>query len=129
MPYSACECRPRRYALRAASVYSVLHAKTAVCSDAMYLCRRAGRLQSSRRRREVLDARNRIRSGGCRDGSIERSRWIQFLQLRTQLHIQDIEGHLKGGIPTADVDALEPYWKVCPQLRETLFKTNRPGYF
>ena len=42
--------------------------------------------------------------------------------------IQDIEGHLKGGIPSTDVDALQSYWEVCPQLRATLFKTNRPGY-
>ncbi len=42
--------------------------------------------------------------------------------------IQDIEGHLKGGIPGADVDALQPYWDVCPQLRQTLFKANRLGY-
>ena len=42
--------------------------------------------------------------------------------------IQDIEGHLKGGIPSADVDALQSYWEVCPQLRATLFKANRPGY-
>jgi len=42
--------------------------------------------------------------------------------------IQDIEGHLKGGIPSADVDALQSYWEVCPQLRATLFKTNRPVY-
>ncbi|MEQ1546298.1 type I restriction-modification system subunit M [Methyloglobulus sp.] len=42
--------------------------------------------------------------------------------------IQDIEGHLKGGIPGTDVDALQSYWEVCPQLRETLFKANRPGY-
>jgi type I restriction enzyme M protein len=42
--------------------------------------------------------------------------------------IQDIEGHLKGGIPSADVDALQPYWEDCPQLRATLFKANRPGY-
>ena len=42
--------------------------------------------------------------------------------------IQDIEGHLRGGIPTADIDALERYWAVCPQLRQTLFKDNRPGY-
>ena len=39
--------------------------------------------------------------------------------------IQDIEGHLKGGIPTADVDALKQYWDVCPKLRKTLFKANR----
>jgi type I restriction enzyme M protein len=42
--------------------------------------------------------------------------------------IQDIEGHLRGGIPAADVDALQPYWAVCPQLRQTLFKAQRPGY-
>jgi type I restriction enzyme M protein len=42
--------------------------------------------------------------------------------------LQDIEGHLRGGIPTADIEALERYWQVCPQLRYTLFKENRPGY-
>ena len=41
---------------------------------------------------------------------------------------QDIEGHLKGGIPLADVDALQRYWEVCPDLRRALFKPNRPGY-
>jgi len=42
--------------------------------------------------------------------------------------IQDIEGHLRGGIPAADVDALQRYWDVCPGLRRVLFKNNRPGY-
>jgi len=41
---------------------------------------------------------------------------------------QDIEGHLKGGIPLADVEALARYWAVCPQLRASLFKARRPGY-
>lgn len=41
---------------------------------------------------------------------------------------QDIEGHLHGGIPFVDVDALQRYWDVCPQLRQALFKENRPGY-
>jgi type I restriction enzyme M protein len=41
---------------------------------------------------------------------------------------QDIEGHLKSGIPVADVEALKPYWNICPNLRATLFKPNRPGY-
>jgi type I restriction enzyme M protein len=41
---------------------------------------------------------------------------------------QDIDGHLKGGIPVADVDALERYWTVCPKLRRALFRPNRPGY-
>jgi len=43
--------------------------------------------------------------------------------------LQDIEGHLKGGFPAADIDALAAYWAVCPQLRQTLFTPNRPGYF
>jgi len=34
---------------------------------------------------------------------------------------QDIEGHLKGGIPVADVEALKPYWDICPTLKTTLF--------
>ena len=42
--------------------------------------------------------------------------------------LQDIEGHLKGGIPKTDVDALQRYWDVCPKLRQALFKANRPGY-
>ncbi|MGV8940812.1 MAG: type I restriction-modification system subunit M [Lysobacter sp.] len=41
---------------------------------------------------------------------------------------QDIDGHLNGGIPVADVDALQSYWEVCPQLRQALFTPNRPGY-
>ena len=41
---------------------------------------------------------------------------------------QDIEGHLRGGIPEADVDALGDYWAVCPGLRQALFRPNRPGY-
>ena len=42
--------------------------------------------------------------------------------------LQDIEGHLKGGIPAADVDALSAYWAVCPKLRKALFAPLRPGY-
>lgn len=41
---------------------------------------------------------------------------------------QDIAGHLYGGIPAADVDALQAYWDVCPQLRQALFTELRPGY-
>jgi type I restriction enzyme M protein len=43
--------------------------------------------------------------------------------------LQDIEGHLKGGIPNRDIDALEPYWKVCPILKDKLFcPGDRKGY-
>jgi len=42
--------------------------------------------------------------------------------------LQDITGHLQGGIPEADVEALHAYWDVCPDLKEALFKHKRPGY-
>ena len=41
---------------------------------------------------------------------------------------QNIEGHLKGGIPARDVQAMDRYWDVCPNLKKALFKANRPGY-
>ncbi len=43
--------------------------------------------------------------------------------------IQDIEGHLRGGIPVRDVEALHAYWAVCPKLKTALFQETRPGYF
>lgn len=43
--------------------------------------------------------------------------------------LQDIEAHLKGGIPDRDVEGLAPYWRVCPGLRGTLFApADRAGY-
>ena len=43
--------------------------------------------------------------------------------------LQDIEAHLKGGIPNADLEALASYWKVFPTLQQQLFENGgRPGY-
>ncbi len=42
--------------------------------------------------------------------------------------IQDIEGHLRGGIPVRDIDALATYWQVMPAVRAALFEPLRPGY-
>jgi type I restriction enzyme M protein len=43
--------------------------------------------------------------------------------------LQDIDGHLRGGIPDRDIDALEQYWQVIPSVRATLFKkAERAGY-
>jgi type I restriction enzyme M protein len=42
--------------------------------------------------------------------------------------IQDIAGHLQGGIPINDVAALGKYWSVCPQLRSVLFQPHRDNY-
>jgi type I restriction enzyme M protein len=43
--------------------------------------------------------------------------------------LQDIEGHLRGGIPERDLDALAGYWQVLPGVRAALFESaGRPGY-
>ena len=52
----------------------------------------------------------------------------RYIDSQTPEDLQDIEGHLRGGIPVADIDQLQRYWDVCPQLRHTLFTDNRAGY-
>lgn len=42
--------------------------------------------------------------------------------------LQDIDGHLRGGIPQRDLDALGTYWQVMPALRAALFDTLRAAY-
>jgi len=42
--------------------------------------------------------------------------------------LQDIEAHLKGGIPNTDVEDLADYWTVFPTLRQKIFAPGpRPG--
>lgn len=45
--------------------------------------------------------------------------------------LQDIEAHLKGGLPATDIEKMHEYWKACPTLKETLFAEdkNHKGYF
>ncbi|HBL77395.1 MAG: type I restriction endonuclease subunit M [Bacteroidetes bacterium GWF2_42_66] len=38
--------------------------------------------------------------------------------------IQDIEAHLLGGIPNADIEALQEYWDIYPSLKAELFNAN-----
>ena len=52
----------------------------------------------------------------------------RYIDSQQEEDLQDIEGHLRGGIPERDINALEQYWAVCPALRKALFKRNRPGY-
>jgi type I restriction enzyme M protein len=52
----------------------------------------------------------------------------RYIDSQQQEDRQDIDGHLRGGIPLADVEALAPYWQVCPGLRATLFSPLREGY-
>jgi type I restriction enzyme M protein len=44
--------------------------------------------------------------------------------------LRDIDGHLRGGIPSRDIDSLYRYWEVLPSVRAILFESaGRPGYF
>ena len=43
--------------------------------------------------------------------------------------LQDINGHLRGGVPERDIDGLDRYWQVLPSVRATLFKkAKHVGY-
>ncbi len=66
---------------------------------------------------EIADARN--------DYNLNLPRYIDSSEPED---LQDIDGHLRGGIPQRDLDALSAYWQVMPTLRTTLFNTLRPGY-
>jgi len=48
----------------------------------------------------------------------------RYIDSQEEEDIQDIEAHLKGGIPDADIDALNSYWQVYPSLRQILFKAH-----
>src|SRR5258706_16358517 len=51
----------------------------------------------------------------------------RYIDSQTPEDLQDIAGHLQGGIPTADIHALERYCAGCTKLRNALFKKRRPG--
>jgi type I restriction enzyme M protein len=42
--------------------------------------------------------------------------------------LQDLDAHLRGGIPERDIAALDAYWQQLPSLRSVLFQPLRPGY-
>ncbi len=67
---------------------------------------------------EIADARN--------DYNLNLPRYIDTTEAED---IQDIEGHLRGGIPARDIAALERYWAVIPGIRTALFESaGRPSY-
>ena len=43
--------------------------------------------------------------------------------------LQDIAGHLQGGIPERDINALDDYWQIMPSVRAMLLKHLRPNYY
>jgi type I restriction enzyme M protein len=52
----------------------------------------------------------------------------RYIDSQEDEDIQDIDAHLKGGIPVKDVEDLAEYWKVYPSLRKELFIDSREGY-
>ena len=53
----------------------------------------------------------------------------RYIDSQEEEDLQDIEAHLLGDIPNANVHDLEGYWKVCPSLRNILFApSKRSGY-
>jgi type I restriction enzyme M protein len=67
---------------------------------------------------EIADAKN--------DWNLNLPRYIDATEPED---LQDIDGHLRGGIPERDLDALCDYWQVIPGVRAALFEAaGRPGY-
>lgn len=65
-------------------------------------------------------------SGSENDYNLNLPRYIDSTEPED---IQDIDGHLCGGIPDSDINALDAYWKVIPGVRQELFESaGRPGY-
>ncbi|HUH74670.1 MAG TPA: type I restriction-modification system subunit M [Chitinophagales bacterium] len=49
----------------------------------------------------------------------------RYIESQETEDIQDIEAHLLGGIPNADIDALQHFWKVYPNVKDTLFTPSK----
>ena len=53
----------------------------------------------------------------------------RYIDSSTPEDLQDIEAHLHGGIPAADVESMGKYWELFPKLKEKLFSVLREGYY
>ena len=53
----------------------------------------------------------------------------RYIDSSTPEDLQDIDAHLHGGIPVADVESMGKYWALFPKLKEKLFSVMREGYF
>ncbi|MDR2271290.1 MAG: type I restriction-modification system subunit M [Sphingobacterium sp.] len=53
----------------------------------------------------------------------------RYIDTQEAEDIQDLGGHLLGGIPQRDIDSLQAYWDLFPSLKADLFSEMRAGYF
>ena len=49
----------------------------------------------------------------------------RYINSQKDKDLQDIEAHLKGDIPNKDIDDLDLYWKVYPNIRQELFAQSK----
>lgn len=66
---------------------------------------------------EIADAKN--------DYNLNIPRYIDTQEAED---LQNIEAHLQGGMPLADIEVLKAYWQVFPNLNKTLFSPLREGF-
>jgi type I restriction enzyme M protein len=60
------------------------------------------------------------------DYNLNLPRYVDSTELED---LQDIDAHLRGGIPDRDLDALDDYWQVFPAVRTLLLEpAGRPGH-
>ena len=44
----------------------------------------------------------------------------RYIDSSKSVDIQNIDGHLRGGIPDIDIEALNSYWKVFPNIKNAI---------
>lgn len=52
----------------------------------------------------------------------------RYIDSSTPEDMHDLAGHLQGGIPNQDIDQLQQFWQVFPNLRDSILTSLRPGY-
>lgn len=53
----------------------------------------------------------------------------RYIDSQEKEDIQDIEAHLRGGIPAFNVDDLQKYWDIFPNEKNRYFKPMKDGYY
>lgn len=52
----------------------------------------------------------------------------RYIDSSTPEDLHDLDGHLQGGIPNQDIDQLQQFWQVFPNLRDSILTPLRAGY-
>lgn len=53
----------------------------------------------------------------------------RYIEARDTEIVQNIEAHLKGGLPKHDIEQLSDYWEALPTLKDELVKEQGNGYY